>query len=164
MSMKYCPFLNDIGGFFSSRMECRRTEERIESSDPVYKTYCSQEYNYEKCPNFLPPKENSDCYLTSACTEAMGLTDDCRELSLLRSFRDNWLAHQPGGKAEITRYYEVAPGIVSAIRAQGNAKVVFQELYNGLVMPCYRAISKGNFEEAHILYRAKALELEEKYL
>ena len=164
MSTKYCPFLNDLGGFFSSRLECRRTEKRIETSDPVYKIYCSDEHNYEKCPNFLPPKDDGDCYLTSACTQAMGLKDDCRELTQLRSFRDNYLAHQSGGREEIAHYYAVAPKIVAAIQRRPDALLRLKKLYDDLVLPCCNLMAKGYLEETHALYREKALQLEKEYL
>ena len=41
------------------------------------------------------------CYLTSACVMAKGLPDHCEELETLRVFRDEYLAGQPGGRAEI---------------------------------------------------------------
>lgn len=162
--MKYCPFLEDHGGFFSSRMECRRTEKRIETGDPLYKNYCSDERNYEKCPHFLPPRDNSGCYLTSACTRAMGLTDDCRELTMLRSFRDDWLALQDGGKDEIQHYYDVAPRIVAAIESRQDAMQRLKELYDGLVLPCCDLIALGRLEESRALYRETALKLERDYL
>lgn len=37
------------------------------------------------------------CFLTSACTEAHGLPDDCYELTTLRKYRDSILAKQTGG-------------------------------------------------------------------
>ena len=44
------------------------------------------------------------CYLTSACVMARGLPDHCEELETLRLFRDEYLAGQPGGRAEIEQY------------------------------------------------------------
>ena len=44
------------------------------------------------------------CYLTSACVMAKGLPDHCEELETLRVFRDEYLAGQPGGRAEIEQY------------------------------------------------------------
>ena len=38
------------------------------------------------------------CYITTACTEVMGLPDDCEALMTLRGFRDGWLREQDGGE------------------------------------------------------------------
>ena len=51
------------------------------------------------------------CFLTTAACHYRGLPDDCHELQTLRSFRDRYLAHIPGGAELIERYYEVAPAI-----------------------------------------------------
>ena len=37
------------------------------------------------------------CFITSACCKALGLADDCFELRALRRYRDDVLAHEPGG-------------------------------------------------------------------
>jgi hypothetical protein len=47
----------------------------------------------------------------------MGKPDDCRELTVLRKFRDTYLSSSDSGKALVTRYYEEAPGIVAAIES-----------------------------------------------
>ena len=55
------------------------------------------------------------CFITTACCETLGLDDDCFELAVLRRYRDQVLAKRPGGKADIARYYELAPLILARI-------------------------------------------------
>ena len=84
-------------------------KDRTIDSDWVHK-YCWN-YNYNDCP-FYQAKHggsSSSCYLTSACTEARGLPDDCAELTALRAFRDSYVRSQPEGESDIQHYYAVAP-------------------------------------------------------
>jgi hypothetical protein len=61
-------------------------------------------------------KSGGVCFLTTACTEAAGLPDDCTELTVLRRFRDDYVAQQPGGWSLIREYYQTAPLIVEHIQ------------------------------------------------
>jgi hypothetical protein len=95
--------------------------------------------------------------------EAKGLPDDCRELTVLREFRDGWLKNQPGGLAEVAEYYATAPEIVKKINGKVNAEQVWLRLYETLVCPCVALIQQGKMEEAHEIYRHCALSLALKY-
>lgn len=105
---------------------------------------------------------NSGCFLTTACVESAGLPDDCLELKTLRSFRDNWLSVQPGGKAEVQSYYSFAPKVVDAINEQNPG--MWAVLFNELVKPAVELIQKKQYAEARELYVAKTLELKEQFL
>ena len=58
--------------------------------------------------------DSGGCFLTTACTEAKGLPDNCRELETLRHFRDNYMMNVPEGKADIAHYYKTAPSVYAA--------------------------------------------------
>ena len=133
------------------------------NSDTYY-SYC-RGYSYEDCPIYKRKKDSSSggCYLTSACVEAKGHADDCRELSALRRFRDGYLANAEGGKEEIAEYYRVAPVIVSHIKEQPNALAVFDRIYTELVLPCVKLIDAGENEGAHQLYREFTMALKALY-
>lgn len=103
------------------------------------------------------------CYLTSACVAARGLPDHCEELQTLRSFRDRYLANQPGGIEEIDRYYALAPGIVDSINQRADAASVWNRIYGEMIAPCVEMISTGQNEQAHQLYKAYSLRLEVLY-
>lgn len=47
---------------------------------------------------------------------AMGLPDDCYELTVLRGFRDNYLKNRENGAQDIADYYRNAPQIVRSYR------------------------------------------------
>ena len=130
------------------------------NSDVYYK-YC-RNYDYDDCPIYKRDSSGG-CYLTSACTAARGLPDDCHELQTLRHFRDNWLKKQPDGVLLIARYYEIAPKIVTAIDAREDRLDVYERIYQELVTSCVKMIEEENFQDALELYRKYTLRLEEKY-
>ena len=55
------------------------------------------------------------CFLATAVTTMRGEADDGPTLTTLREFRDGWLAGTEEGRALISEYYLLAPGIVAAI-------------------------------------------------
>ena len=163
MGRDICPFyLYESTGWFSSKEICKVTDNQISST--TYKNYCYG--NYERFPNYKPEQSDSSggCYLTSACVEAMGLSDDCHELTTLRSFRDHWLSRQEGGREEIAEYYKIAPPIVEKIHSSENSLEVLKRLYAELVRPCVEFIQNGQNESAHALYRATTEMLKKEYL
>lgn len=95
-----CPYY-----WYNQHFACRKTGKDV-NEDTYYK-YC-RNYDYSDCPIYKG-QDSSGCFLTSACVEAKGLPDDCSELSVLRHFRDSYLAGIEEGKAEICEYYHVAP-------------------------------------------------------
>ena len=85
-----CPFY-----WYNHHYACRKTGQDV-NEDTYYK-YC-RNYDYDDCPIYKG-NDSGGCFLTSACTEARGLPDDCHELTVLRSFRDGYLRSQPEGEA-----------------------------------------------------------------
>ena len=94
----------------------------------------------------------------------MGLPDDCRELTVLRNFRDHWLKEQATGPAEIAEYYEIAPQIVERIQRSEARMELLKGIYNEMITPCVDDIQAGNYETAHERYRRETMKLKERYL
>jgi hypothetical protein len=109
------------------------------------------------------PKKSTGCFITTACTEAKGLPDDCYELQTLRAFRDGYMRALPDGQALIAQYYDVAPKIVARIKAQPDAHEILFGLYNRIV-ESVRLIEAKQYEQALHRYGAIVLELKERYL
>jgi len=103
------------------------------------------------------------CFLTSACVEAMGLLDNCHELTVLRSFRDGYIRSQPEGDEEIKAYYLCAPVIVAQIRSCPDSEKAFKQIYYELVLPCVDLIETGKNYEAFVKYKNYTNALKEKY-
>ena len=51
--------------------------------------------------DYMKPKKG--CFITSAVCESFGKPDDCYELTMFRSFRDNYLAKEQDGEIRILR-------------------------------------------------------------
>jgi len=77
----------------------------------------------------------SGCFLTTAACDTVGLADDCWELRTLRTFRDGWLAKQQGGKADIERYYKLAPTVVRRVSQTSKAAQVWLGVYWRYIIP-----------------------------
>jgi len=103
------------------------------------------------------------CYITTAVTETKGLPDDCKELTTLRHFRDNYMSRLPGGKKMINDYYALAPQILLKMQRLKNYKEILLGLYSK-INECVAMIEKGNNEEAMEQYRTMIAKLKATYL
>ena len=119
-----------------------------------------ERYSHENGGN---SNNSGGCFLTTACTAARGLPDDCEELETLRWFRDNWLCQQPDGEAAIRHYYDIAPQIVERINDNYDASLIWDGLYYNMILPCVSLIKAGKYQETYALYQSNALELETRY-
>lgn len=152
--------------YYDSGYSCAIKREQTNDSSIDYDTvkkYCWG-YHYEDCPRYKNKSGSSGCFLTSACTEARGLPDDCEELTTLRAFRDGYMKSLPQGQADICMYYHIAPAIVDKIHALPNAKEVFDRIYTELVIPCVELIRAGKNEDAYDKYRGYVQQLQAQYL
>jgi hypothetical protein len=101
------------------------------------------------------------CFITTAvCRDSMK-PDDCYELEALRNYRDNWLAHSPGGGELIREYYRIAPFIVTAMDLTGGDYKALEREY---ITPCVRDIEAGNMETCRDRYVKMVRSLEARYL
>lgn len=140
---------------------CRKIEKDVD--EDTYRRYC-RDYDYEDCPHYKGGSSGGGCFLTSACVEAKGLSDDCRELTVLRNFRDGYMKGTENGQAEICEYYHIAPTIVDKIRQQTDAFDIFEQIYEELVVPCVALIDNDKKAEAHEKYRSYVKHLQMQYL
>lgn len=143
----------------------KRDKEGNSSIDhDTVKSFCWG-YHYSECPRYKNKDDSSSgCFLTSACTEARGLPDDCEELTTLRAFRDSYMKFLPNGQADICEYYHIAPAIVEKIRLLPNSMEIFDRIYTELVLPCVELIHADKKEDAYIKYRCYVKLLQTQYL
>ena len=140
---------------------CLKKEDYV-SKDTV-NTYCDNSSKYKDCPIYRDSSSSGGCYLTTACVECKGLADDCYELTMLRNFRDTYLAKQVGGKEEIEDYYENAPRIVREIDSRKDAVDVYEDIYDKVIKPCIDCIENGKQEDARKLYKEMVSQLKARY-
>lgn len=104
------------------------------------------------------------CYITTAVCKSLHKPDDCRELTLLRDYRDTYLLKTKDGKAAVEQYYNIAPTIVKRIDKQENSAVIYNQIWQEYLSPCVDFIETGKKEECKVLYRDMVLGLEKIYL
>lgn len=157
-----CPYYKFESSLFGGDYYCIKQEKSV-NTDTYYK-YC-RNYDYDDCPIYKSTSGTSGgCFLTSACTAARGLPDDCRELQTLRSFRDNWLKKTDEGIELVARYYEIAPKIVAAIDAKPDRIEIYDKIYQDMVTSCVVLIGQGKYQEALVIYQSMTLDLEKEYI
>jgi uncharacterized protein YjbI with pentapeptide repeats len=108
-------------------------------------------------------KKGGNCYLTTACTLAMNLPDDCHELQTLRKFRDGFVSETNEGLELIREYYEISPRIVKAIYHRENGIEIIKELYQE-ILEVVSLIDNNEEKEAYKCYTNMTLRLKKRYL
>lgn len=103
------------------------------------------------------------CYITTAVCETFHKPDDCYELTLLRDYRDHYLAEQPEGEALIRSYYDVAPTIVKHINQQKDSAGIYAGIWEDYLSPCISMIERGEKESCRELYIEMVRRLREDY-
>jgi len=121
-------------------------------------------YGYTSCTYYKQANGKSGCYLTTACVTYKGLPDNCEELTILREFRDKYLKSFKAGRKDIKEYYRVAPEIVKAISARENAKEIWEDIYNNLVVKSIELIKAKKYSEAHYYYKDFSEKLFNRYV
>ncbi len=134
---------------------------RIDQDGRVYKK--TGWFSEEEVGRVEKKTEKSGCFLSSACTEARALPDDCEELTILRRFRDEYVAVLPEGHDLLAHYARVAPAIVTRICELPERREIFEDIYSQLVAVAIELIEKGKRESALDLYRCYVLRLQERF-
>jgi len=108
--------------------------------------------------------KNGPCYITTASLATLGKGDDCYELSMFRSFRDNWLSVQPHGTQIIDQYYRTAPKIVAVIDQLSNKSQIYNDIWTTYLSKCLNSIEKFDYETCKSRYVEMVNTLEQRYL
>lgn len=88
------------------------------------------------------------CVVSTACARALGLPDDCRQLTVLRRFRDDYLFSTPKGRAEVERYYELSGPLLAKLRTIDAQEHEYRQIMVTLVEPTVRLVEEGRLAEA----------------
>ena len=108
--------------------------------------------------------DSDGCFITTAVCDNFGKPDDCYELSVFRSFRDNWLSCQPNGKKLIEEYYSIAPQIVEKINLLPNSKEIYHSIWKQYLKKCLLYIEQERFSKCMNIYVDMVRTLKEKYI
>lgn len=104
-------------------------------------------------------KKKTGCFISTAACQHKGLSDECKELEILRSFRDGYLMNSPEGSAMVEHYYSIAPAITERLVDPVELEQVWE-----VIRYCVKAIESGRCEDAKSKYCTMVLSLERKYL
>ncbi len=125
----------------------------------------------DTCNHFVerPTASNSGynssggCFLTSACVEYMGKADDCKELTVLRQFRDGYMKSTEEGSRLVEEYYKIAPDIVAKVNADTQKNDYYEYIYS-VVTKCVDLIENNKMEEALASYKTMVETLQSKLI
>ena len=132
--------------------ECRSQGRRPDYSNGSYNSsrYSSSGRTYTNHSN--TNKSSGGCFITTAVCDFYGKADDCYELTMLRGFRDKWLAMQADGEGLIEKYYMNAPNLVEAMKSSDHYEHYCMVLMNDYINPCISLINQERNEECKALY------------
>ena len=106
---------------------------------------------------------DEDCYVTTAVCHAVGLADDCWELTTMRRFRDQYLVRRAEGPSQIATYNDVAPALVDAVRRHPQSDAILLRTYWTCILPCAVLSTLGFKSLCHRLYVRHFLDLIELF-
>lgn len=136
------------------------TDKILEKWNAAFKTSVGKA-NYEKIESGFHRKW---CYITTAICESQGKPDDCYELELLRSYRDDYLLSTEEGEALVKEYYNIAPTIVNRIGRREDAKAVYGEIWDVYLSDCIRLIEDGDRESCKERYMDMVYDLKGRFM
>jgi hypothetical protein len=108
--------------------------------------------------------DGGGCFLTTACVQALSLSEGDNVLSVLRAFRDQVLLKTEYGRTLVGEYYVTAPKIVASIDASPYRVSEYESIYRGLVLPTLRCIITGRLLDAVLYYESGVRQLEARWL
>lgn len=112
--------------------------------------------------NMVNSASKTPCYLTTACTVAHALPDDCDELVTLRQFRDEYMLKLPNGRAMIEEYYRIAPLIIEEIQNSSDPHQIYNSIFD-VIRCCVKLIKSGENQEALDEYKSMVLGLKQRF-
>lgn len=116
-----------------------------------------------KCGANVHVYKNKACFLTNACCSYMGKADDCKELTVLRNFRDEYMLADEKMSQDVTLYYAIAPKLIKKIDVSEEKDAIYDDIYNNLVCKCIEMIENNQYEAAYNHYKNYVYSLCEKY-
>ena len=138
-------------------------EGRIRAVHNVYRAELLAQQQQAQQAAQVQAQQCDCCYITTACVNAMGLPDDCEELTLLRRFRDSYLLQKKNGDQLIDLYYRYSPQIVTAIRRRDDEEEILKRLY-GVIRTCVEALKRQDYDFTYQTYCKMVIELKDEFI
>lgn len=109
------------------------------------------------------PKQKSGCFITTACVNTYGLSDDCQELTILRWFRDTYIRSLSNSNSLVDEYYTIAPLIIQKIQEDPNHEKVWGNIFT-IIQKSVKLILKSDYDRAFNEYIKMVNDLKRNYL
>lgn len=93
------------------------------------------------------------CYITTACVDVMGLSDDCTEMKTLRWFRDNYMMATAERCMMVADYYFKAPEIVGKLKALPDSAEFFKYVFHEYIETAVSFVQRREYEKAMDVYK-----------
>ena len=103
------------------------------------------------------------CYITTATMKNIGLDDNCKELNMLRVYRDKLVEEDPEFRNIVLEYYKTAPKIVRKISESPDKDEILNKIYSDMVLPVIDLLQNNKIEEAKEKYIKEYNKLKEMY-
>lgn len=103
----------------------------------------------------------AQCFLTTACVNHYGKSDNGPELTAMRKLREHYI-DKPGYKELIDQYYQLSAQIIKGIEAEKDPGLIYAAIYES-VKACEKAVGSGDWIGAHDEYLDMYYKLVEKY-
>lgn len=155
MALKYYEQAR-VEGYQSQRFtrqleECRSAKTQKEAQAKKSTTYKEEEH-YSSHTTYHSSSSDSLCFITTAACRALHADDNCRELNLLRWFRDAKLQSTPQGETIVREYYRIGPLLVDAIEHSADPEHLYQSLWKDYIGPSCAAIEGQQWDTAKHIY------------
>lgn len=110
---------------------------------------------FETCPRCKGTGQEPGCLVSTTVCLALNKPHDCNELTVLRSFRDEYLLRTHRGRQLVEEYYKTAPMLVEKLMVKSKTDPdVFWHLYADHILPIVNAIEDEDFEGAISRYHS----------
>ena len=147
----YCDRKNMQNSIFSTKYFCTKIQQYVKSEQYA-------------CGAFLErPSNAGSCFLTTACVSYKGLPDDCRELTVLRKFRDEVMKKTESGTEMVNEYYRIGPVLVNALEKSPRRAELCETIYEA-VLACIALIEQGERAQPIEIYKGMVMTLQKELL
>ncbi len=104
------------------------------------------------------------CFVTTAVCCGIHKPQDCREIALMKQYRDEYMFRQADGEALIQEYYDIAPTIVKRIAKEADPEEKYMYLWNNYISRCVALVKQQKNEQCRQLYQQMMTELKNEYM
>lgn len=104
------------------------------------------------------------CFVTTAVCCGLHKPQNCREITLMKRYRDEYLFRQGDGQEMIREYYDIAPTIVKRIAREPSPEEKYLYLWNRYISKCVTYAEQQENERCRQLYEMMMSELKQEYM